>query len=155
MKRFTPLFSAVLAAFLASSTLGCQSSKSPAASWSPEERAALLAEARTGLAKLDPQIARLESAAPDQLTQVVHELGLGDAAFEAARRKKAEADKALIQIGYSHLPGHPEHKQKARLAELAQEDLAARTNWMRYQRKRDAELLRDTVARLKSANIEE
>ena len=97
-------------------------------------------------------IAVNDLATPEQLAETVHELGLGDAEFKAARQKKAEADKALVQIGYSHLPGHPLYKEKARLAKLAVEDLASRANWIRFQRKRDAELLRDTVTRLESAD---
>lgn len=151
MKPFTPL---LLTAIFALSAIGCQLPKknSKAAALNPEERAARLAEARTSLAAIEPQITKLEAATPEQLAETVHELGLGDAEFKAARQKKAEADKALVQIGYSHLPGHPLYKEKARLAKLAVEDLASRANWIRFQRKRDAELLRDTVTRLESAD---
>lgn len=150
MKQIASILPRILSAFVALAFAGCQSYKTPAVPLSPEEKAGRLAEAQIRLSELEPQIARLDAASPDRLAEVVAELGLGDAEFESARRKKTEADKALKQIGYSHLPGHPEYREKARLAKLAEEDLAKRANWIRYQRKRETDLVRDTVSRLKT-----
>lgn len=150
MNRVNLILSSALAALLALSIAGCQSHRSPAPSLSPEERADRLAQAQARLAELEPKIARLEAAPSAQLAEIVHELGLGDAEFEAARRMKIEADKELKQIGYTHLPGHPQYREKARLVGLSAENLASRANWIRYQLTREGRLVRDTVARLQA-----
>jgi len=129
----------------------CKTTDSPRGRMDPEETRRRLVESRAELSALRLKLDRVEAADPAELPAVIIEQGPADDSFLSLSAQRKSAMKELTNLRYRYLEGHPKIKTQRGLLDELEEELSGKANWIRYQLKREVDVVQDTVDRLEEA----